>query len=394
MLDDTELRAKRLEGQKWYEIDDVQDLDIASSMFTSDADQKVKLLQSRYGGYWRYPKLIDFCYLVNPYYPPKRMINEIKNSFETLLTEYPSGMRVNSLLAAKNFGVRQEQIAIGNGAAELIKSIMEGFSGKTGFIRPTFEEYPNRFSKTESVIMCPETEDFSYTADDVISFFDNKNIDNLVLINPDNPSGSYMPKSELIKIVEWCGTRNIRLVIDESFSDFADDADSTLINSEMLDKYPHLIVIKSISKSYGVPGLRLGLLASGDAELISDIKKNVAIWNINSFGEFYMQIAEKYNSDYAQALKLFRDERRRFGESLKKLDGLKVFDSQANYFMIELTAGISAKELTKKLLIEENILIKDLSEKIGREGKEYIRVAIRNTEDNDVLVNALKKHLC
>ena len=393
MLDHTELKAKRLEGQNWYEIDDVQDLDIASSMFTTDPDQKVKLLQNRYGGYWRYPKLVDFCYLVNPYYPPRRMINEIKNSFATLLTEYPSGMRINSLLAAKNFGVKIEQIVIGNGAAELIKAIMERFTGKTGFVRPTFEEYPNRYSKEEAEIMYPTAEDFSYGYNEIVEHFADKNIKNLVIINPDNPTGNYIPKADVLKLVEWAADKGIKLVIDESFVDFSDEKDCSLLDRDILSDNPHLIVVKSISKSYGVPGLRLGILASGDEALIAEIKKEVSIWNINSFGEFYMQIAEKYNGDYKIALEQFRAERTRFVNELKAVGGIKVFASQANYLMVELTSGISAKELTKKLLIEENLIIKDLTDKIAREGKEYIRVAIRNSEDNDRLVKALKKHL-
>ncbi|MBQ6575003.1 MAG: NTP transferase domain-containing protein, partial [Lachnospiraceae bacterium] len=120
MLDVPEIRAKRHEGQRWYEIDDIQDLDIAESIFTPDEDERVRLLQKRYGGYWRYPKLLDFCYLVNPFFPPDKMKDEIRANFDTLLTEYPSGMYVNSLLAAKNFGVHQESILVGNGAAELI----------------------------------------------------------------------------------------------------------------------------------------------------------------------------------------------------------------------------------------------------------------------------------
>ena len=106
MLDSAEIEGKRLNGEKWYEIDDEQDLDIAETLFDEDVDDKVNLLSKRYGGYWRFPELLDFCYLVNPYYPPKRLKDEIKASFDTLITEYPSGMRVNSLLAAKFFGIR------------------------------------------------------------------------------------------------------------------------------------------------------------------------------------------------------------------------------------------------------------------------------------------------
>ena len=390
MLDDPEIKAKRLSGEKWYEIDDIQDLDIATSMFSPNAEEKVALLQSRYGGYWRYPQLIDFCYLVNPYFPPKRMVDELKASFDVLLTQYPSGMKVNSLLAGRNFDVHAENIVLGNGAAELIKALMERLEGKTGFIRPTFEEYPNRYDKSNSVCFYPKNENFSYTADDVMSFFGDKEIKNLVIVNPDNPTGNYIQKKDLLRMVAWAEEKGITLVIDESFVDFADELDSTLITQEILDAHKSLYVMKSISKSYGVPGLRLGVLASGDVETVSAIKKDVAIWNINSFAEFYMQIYEKYAKDYVKAMKLFRAERARFATGLSKIEGVRVIPSQANYFMLELTGGMTSAELTKKLMLNHNLFIKDLS---GKTGGEFIRIAIRNKQDNNKLLAALKAEL-
>lgn len=319
MLDDSEIKAKRLNGQLWYEIDDIQDLDIATSMFAENDEKKVSLLQKRYGGYWRYPNLIDFCYLVNPYFPPQRLIDEIKASFEKLLTQYPSGMSVNSLLAAKNFNIHQENIIIGNGAAELIKSIMEQLDGKTGFVRPTFEEYPNRYDKNKEICFVPNNKDYSYTAKDLMNYFDDKEIKNLIVVNPDNPTGNYISKKSLLELIEWTKERDIQLVIDESFVDFADEEDSTLIMQDILETNKHLYIVKSISKSYGVPGLRLGILASGNVDMVQNLKKDVSIWNINSFGEFYMQIYEKYKKDYINALELFRIERTRFQTQLSKI---------------------------------------------------------------------------
>ncbi len=391
MLDEPVIKAKRLTGQKWYEIDDIQDLDIAESIFTPDPDERVALMQSRYGGYWRYPKLLDFCYLVNPYFPTERMKAEMRANFDVLLTEYPSGMRVNSLLAAKQFNVHQESIVVGNGAAELIKSLMGQLKGKTGFVRPTFEEYPNRYASEDAVVFVPENRDYSYTADDVMGFFDDKAIDNLIIINPDNPSGNYIPKADLLRLIEWAGGKGVRLVIDESFVDFAEEEDSTLLYNEILEPNPHLFVMKSISKSYGVPGLRLGVLASGDVGVISAMKKDVAIWNINSFGEFYMQIEEKYKKDYAAALVKIRAERTRFAGALAQIPGIRVIPSQANFIMVELDDAISPKELLKTLLIKYEILIKELTTKTN--GRNYLRLAVRNTEDNDRLIEALKAEL-
>lgn len=391
MLDEPAIKAKRLSGQLWYEIDDIQDLDIATSMFTPCDDEKVSLLQGRFGGYWRYPQLVDFCYLVNPYFPPKKLVDELKASFEVLLTQYPSGMRVNSLLAAKNFDVHQENIVVGNGAAELIKSLMGQLKGKVGFVRPTFEEYPNRYNKEESVVFVPENPDFSYTADDLMRFFGDKDITNLVVVNPDNPTGNYIPKADLLRLTAWAKEKAIRLIIDESFVDFAEEEDSTLIEQDILDGNEHLYVMKSISKSYGVPGLRLGVLATGDTEAIAKMKKDVAIWNINSFAEFYMQIAEKYKKDYTKALVLIKAERARFQEELAKISGIRVIPSQANYVMVELTGDMTAKELTKLLLVKYNLFVKDLSGKV-REGQ-FLRLAVRNTEDNDKLLCALKEEM-
>ena len=387
MLDNPVIKAKRLKGELWYEIDDAQDLDIATTLFASSEDERLKLMQKRFGGYWRYPQLIDYCYLVNPYYPPKKMKDEIKASFDKLLVQYPSGMNVNSLVAAKNFGIRQRNIVVGNGAAELIKALMEHLSGKLGVIRPTFEEYPNRYDEDKIVCFTPDNKDFSYTYKDVIDFFDDKAIQSLIIINPDNPSGNYIPFDDMLKLIDWTKNKNINFILDESFVDFADEENNTCIVQEILDENKQLFVMKSISKSYGVPGLRLGVLASGNDVIIERLKKTVAIWNINSFAEFFMQIEEKYKKDYKACLDLFIEERNRFVNELSKIDGFRVVPSQANYILVELTNGMTSRELTKKLLFKHNIFIKDLSEKVSGE---YIRLAVRDTNDNNLLLNALR----
>ena len=385
MLDDPVIRGKRLNGQLWYEIDDVQDLDIATSMFAPDGDEKVALLQQRYGGYWRYPKLVDFCYLVNPYYPPKKMVDELRSNFDTLLRQYPSGMKVNALLAGKNFGVRAENIVVGNGAAELIKSLMEGVQGKVGFVRPTFEEYPNRYTQENSVCYYPKNGDFAYGADDLIEFFKDKDIQTLVIVNPDNPTGNYIPQKDMDKLIAFTKEKGVRFIVDESFVDFANE-ETTLIEQSTLNANPHLFVMKSISKSYGVPGLRLGVLASGDTSRIAQIKKDVAIWNINSFGEYYMQIAEKYKKHYVRSLTAVKAERERYIEKLSKIQHLRVIPSQANYVMVEVQGKYTAKELVKILLLKYKLLIKDLSQKTGGE---YVRLAVRDEKDDNQLITAL-----
>ena len=179
--------------------------------------------------------------------------------------------------------------------------------------------------------------------------------------------------------------------VDESFVDFTDDfANNSLLHNHILEAHSNLVVVKSISKSYGVPGLRLGVLASGDKTLTACMKKEVAIWNINSFAEFYMQIFGKYEKDYTVACHKFIEERSIFFEELQAVPYLRVIPSQANYFLCEVTDRYTATELTQLLLKQYNILIKDCGTKSAFAGKQYIRIAIRDRADNAYFVEALK----
>lgn len=390
LLDKPDLKALPLSGEKWYEIDDIQDLDNAESIFAEE-DKRLESYQKRYGGYWRFPSLLDFCYLVNPYFPSEKMKKEMKANFDVLLTEYPSGMRVNALLMAKYFGLTPDYVCVGNGAAELIKSLMTSIEGNLGVVYPTFEEYPNRRNKITLVPYIPSNSDFSYTVKDLKDFYSDKDIKALLLINPDNPSGNYIPKDEVFQLCDWASSKDIRLILDESFVDFSDESiKNSLLEDSILESYPSLIVIKSISKSYGVPGLRLGILASSDNELVQTIRKDVSIWNINSFAEFYMQIFNKYASDYELGCKYFVQERKRFQEALKSIPFLRVIPSQANYFLCEVIDKYTSSDLTQLLLSRYNILIKDCGTKKAFQHGEYVRIAIRSSADNNYLVKALQ----
>lgn len=393
-LNRTDLKALPIANEKWYEIDDVQDLDIAETIF-ADKDSITQKYHKRYGGFWRFPKMLDFCYLVNPFFPTPQLKEEMKACFDTLLTNYPSGMFVNSLLASKYFNINQDYVVVGNGAAELIKSMMESVEGKIGVIYPTFEEYPNRSDKTQVVPFISPKQDFLYSAEDIKDFYADKDIKHLLVINPDNPTGNFIATREILELAQWCKERSIHLIVDESFVDFSENFENnSLLHDEILEAYSNLTVIKSISKSYGVPGLRLGILASSNKHEIENIKKDVSIWNINSFGEYYMQIFGKYSKDYVEACKNFIQERERFQEAMKKVKAIRVIPSQANYFMIELTGKMSSEELSKILLQQYNILIKSCNTKHGLEDKNYIRIAVRDKHDNDALVQALSEVLC
>jgi histidinol-phosphate/aromatic aminotransferase/cobyric acid decarboxylase-like protein len=259
-------------------------------------------------------------------------------------------------------------------------------------VYPTFEEYPNRLSAERIERFVPDNADFSYTVDDLKRHFDGRDIQMLLLINPDNPSGNFISKDDVLDLEQWCAARGIRLVVDESFVDFADQwATSSLLNEATLAAHPRMMVMKSISKSYGVPGLRLGILASADKELIARMKKEVSIWNLNSFAEFFMQIYNKHEKDYLKACDKFVAERADFERQLRTIPFLRVMPSQANYFLCEVLPPYTATQIVIYTLRQHNILTRDCSKKPGLDPeKQYMRIAVRNHEDNTRLVEALK----
>lgn len=381
--------AEILDEEQWYEINDIQDMDIAESMF-ADGNEKVRKYLQRYGGYWRYPAMRDFCYLVNPYFPNERFMNEMKSNFDVLVREYPSGMAVNSLLAGHFFGVRTENICVGNGTAELIKSLMENISGNIGMVYPTFEEYPHRKKDVEVIPYYVVDKDFDYSVDDIMSYYEGKDISAIVLVNPDNPSGHFISKKDILRLEDWCRSKGRKLIVDESFIDFVEDDEwHTLLDMEVLLNHPSLIVLKSISKSFGVAGLRLGVIATADTDLIAFMKKDVAIWNINSFAEYYLQIIEKYRDDYYEAMEKFKEVRRRYLDKLSKIKGFKVYPSQANYVMCHIENSVTSTELADILLNRYNVLIKNLASKEGLNKGNYVRLSVKSDEENDYIVNAL-----
>ena len=388
-LNSHDLKALPVGDKRWYEIDDKQDLDIAEALFAEEKDVLPKYY-GRYGGFWRFPKMLDYCYLVNPYFNESRIIDELEAYFRTLIAEYPSGMKVNTLLASKCWGVKEKYIIPGNGAAELIKALMEMLPGTLGVVRPTFEEYPNRRDKDGLVTFIPQDNDYRYSAQDLMDYFEEHHADNLLLINPDNPSGNFIPISDVMTLAAWCKERDIRLVVDESFVDFSVGYENnSLIHDHILETYPTMVVMKSISKSYGVPGIRLGILCSADTDLIARMKKKVSIWNINSFAEYFMQIFSKYEKEYHRACQRFIDERDDFEQQLRQIPFLRVMPSQANYFLCEVLPPMNARQLVITMLKRHNILMRDCSDKTGFDGRQYMRIAVRNHADNARLIEAL-----
>lgn len=387
-MKDVSLYGLPLEDEDWYEIDDCQDYDIVKVIFAPTTKEKLELFNKRFGGYWRFNGLKDYCYLVNPYFPTQQMINKMKYFYSELLINYPSGQKIEKICASRMFdNVNEENILIGNGAAELINNLKYVVGKKIALSIPSFNEYVRCFPNCEISYINSSFDDYSLSIEKLINMLDD--VDTLIVISPDNPSGSHLSYIDTLKLLDKAKDMGKQIIFDESFIDFASN-NYSLINDDILNKYPNLIVIKSISKSYGIPGLRLGVLATSNKEYIRIINDNMPVWNINSFAEYFLQIINVYKKDYVNGCNKIKEERKRFFEELKKIEEISVYESEANYFMIKLHKG-TALELAEYLLDTNKILIKVLNGKNGFDDKEYIRVAIKSKQENNYLISGIKQ---
>lgn len=389
-LSRSQLEALDCSDINWYEIDDAQDLDIAKTIF-SEGREKLENFQKRYGGYWRFDNILDFCYLVNPYYPPKQLIQKVNYFSDVLMAQYPSGQSVECINASRMFNdVDEKYICVGNGAAELINTLGRILKGKMYVSKSAFNEYIRCFENCKINLLDMAKNNYGF---DLKEIHENiKKNDIICLVNPDNPTGAFIKYEDIISIIEECNKRNKIIIVDESFIDFAEsDIRYTLIQNSILEKYKNLIVVKSISKSYGVPGFRLGVLTTSNEELMKKIKKYISVWNINSFAEYFLQIANLYKKDYWISCDKIVEERKLFIKDLSKINGLTVYPSQANYVLCKIENFDSSK--LAEDLVNKNIFIKDLKTKDAFKGLNYIRLAVRTREDNKTLVSEIKKYL-
>lgn len=389
LLDKPGIKALPLNGEAWYEIDDVQDLDIAESIFCT-AEERLERMSSRQGGYWRYPNLLNFSAPVNPYFPNDRLKSELKANFENLLYEYPSGHEINNLLAGKYLGLGSSHVCMGNGVSELAHAAMELLPGNVGLITPQAEHYIRKIESARLFPMHRIAPDCRYSAQDIMRYYDGKDIHTLLLVNPDTLSGNYIPISDINILCDWAREKGIKFLVDESLAAFTSEADrNTLLTPAYLNANPHLIVLKSVSKAYGVPGLRLGILACADESFMRRIQARLPLWNINSIGEFYMQIFGKYEKHYCYSCQQLLETKARLADKISHIPFLQVIPGQGNFLFCKVLAPYTASDLALTLLQRFNILIYDCSTTAGMDNGEFIRLSVRSEKDNDVLIHAL-----
>lgn len=374
-----------IDGIKWFEIDDEADLAQASYYFSSK-ERKLQHINKLHGGYWRYD-LLDFSYLYNPYYPPTPLVNKLKTALPHLIRNYPSGMREITHLLGRALNLRAHQIIVGNGASEIIRALNHHFVTKMTIPIPTFNEYENTLkpeqinyfdTKPNNFILDPEK-----YADAVLGSSSNA----ALLINPNNPTSLLVHKEEMKFLLEKL--RDIEFfIIDESFMDFVPLNEKFSVY-RWIDTYPNVILVRSMSKEFGVPGLRLGYAACSNIELVRQLENAVPIWNISSLAEQFLEDMPQFENDYKIACDLARRDTDELYEKLTKVSYLKPYRPTANYIFAKVLEPFTSRSLRDRLFSDYSILIKDCSDKTGLSHEKYVRIASRKPEDNEKLLKAL-----
>jgi len=342
---------------------------------------------------------VDACFLSNPYatelfleYFKREMLDT--NEIYSVLEFYPSQNKIIANYVEKQLNIDSGHIFICNGAIEAIQAVIHRYSkGKMVVILPTFSSYYEYATNECEVVYytLDKTNNFKLDVDDYIESVKKIRPNTIVLINPNNPDGGYVSQNEINKIIEelyW--VENI--IIDESFIHFAyEDDDFTMksIVSNVLKK-ENVIVIKSMSKDFGIAGLRCGY-AVMSKERVEDLLRNGYLWNSNGIAEYFFQLYSRndFFERYEIVRKKYINESKLFFDNLLRIDNIKIYPSRANFVLIELLNGLLAEEVSAKLLCDFGVYVRNCNDKIGLNG-EFIRVAARSSHENKIILKALE----
>ena len=348
----------------------------------------VRYVSSMYGGYWDL-KIKDFCYLTNPYFPPDRFMESLSSRLVELVKAYPSTNWYISSLMAESMGLTDKELVIANGASELISVISSRFVDNLAVPIPTFDEYVNRARGQGKQVSLYQLEGgFELDVEGFVRHVKESKANSALVITPNNPTGKVLSRSSIRYLLESLTELDL-VLIDESFLDFSDcDPDPSAMG--MIHEFPNLIIIKSMSKVYGIPGLRLGYAVTGDPAKASQMRKDIPIWSINSLAQYFLSEVHKYSDEYAESCNAVKRATSLLAKGLDGVPFLDPYPTQANFVMCRVLNGFTSTELTTRLFEEFRMFINDCGRKMGLDNQ-YVRIASCSAEDNAELIDALQK---
>lgn len=343
---------------------------------------------------------VDACFLSNPYatdlfmdYLDKDILK--KDKLRDLLEFYPPQNRQIAEHVAFFEKAQSDEIFVGNGAIEVIQAAIHRYSGKCMALPiPTFSSYYEYAQDICDVKYFRLDKENNYILDlgKYSAFIKENSCSSAVLINPNNPNGAYLNQSEIEVFLEE--NKSLQLILlDESFKHFAyEDASlSSVVWSDIVDKYTNVVIIKSLSKDFGVAGLRCGYGIMNSSR-VNALLKNGYLWNVSGLGAYFFKLLsnEEFQSKYEVVRKKYIMNTLMFFNEINTIPKAKLYPSKANFALLEVE-GMSSWDLFSKLL-EKGVYVRDCSDKIGLEGS-FVRVASRSFEENLKIIDALKDAL-
>jgi histidinol-phosphate/aromatic aminotransferase/cobyric acid decarboxylase-like protein len=339
-------------------------------------------------------RVVDFCYLSNKFFPTPEIIAKLAENFEDVVRNYPSMLPEQCELVGQLTGFDPRQILVGNGASELIHLVAARLGTRWLMPAPSYMEYENvirDFKKELHLFMLQEEEEFQPNIERLLHEINTHRIDAIVFPNPNSPTGRKMPLDAVLTILRKASALKA-VVIDESFIEFTSVAREGIPTlREHLAEFPHLIVIRSMGKDFGVCGLRLGLMASANNELLDEIRRYIPIWNINPLAERFLRLCIQHRADYEKARILCIEETQSLARRLAAIPHLKVFDTFSNFILFKIQhARITSVQLRDYLLSKHGLYVRDCSRKLGL-GDKFIRVGTNLPAENQRLVDGIKE---
>jgi threonine-phosphate decarboxylase len=336
-------------------------------------------------------EILDFSASINPLGPSPQVWKAITAS-RHLLSHYPDPNCWDLRQALAIFWhIDPEHIVVGNGSTELIEALPRALGiHRLLVVQPTFSEYAAamvRAGGQATALFADRSDQYAIPIDRLCHVMeagrhDGRSIDGVVLCHPNSPTGQACSADDVARLAKATRRRGLWLVIDEAFADYCPDR-SVLPHAA---SWPHVVILRSMTKFYALPGLRVGY-AMATRITARQLQRQLPPWSVSAMGQVAALAAVNDAAHARKSLRFMARERERLQASLVALPGCVVMPTHANYFLVELPLGWQAREMTKQLR-NKGVLIRDCSSVPGTNSRS-IRLAVRTVQDNDRIVRTI-----
>ena len=340
-------------------------------------------------GYEHAADIVDFCFIANPYYPTPDMVEALQKGLPHLIKHYPSSDPASAQRAvAEVLSVDPDDLIVGNGATELIVLINEVLVDRIGVAVPPFGEYIEKLRPPAAAELfeLDPGRDYRLDLDAYLAWGRERGVNALLVINPGNPTGQLHSFEEMVGFLERARDMDL-IVVDESFVDFAGDPVPSMV--PVADRFPNLLIVRSMSKQYGVPGLRLGFCYSRNRQMLQRLRRLVPTWHLNILAEYFLTLLPSTEAAYRESLRRVTADVGRLRDELLTIPGLFVYPTGSNFVLLRIEDRMTAAELQTRLLTDHLMYVRDCSNKAGMD-RRHVRVASQGREADARLVGVLR----